>query len=174
MGLLWTPPTVSRELQDNTRAFIAEIAASARRDAICDYWDAELQKIDPKLTIIQAQDNAEAVGLRPGYWHIIRDCTPGPPSILPLIGPEGEFVEPNSSILDMLREGDLQNERAMEARRKQDEESARRRVRDRERAHEDRVGEMMERWEHVMVPKVGMSGNGWTASVDGRRGAKKD
>jgi hypothetical protein len=172
---LWTPPSVSYEHRQVTERQNAELMAAARRDALCDFWDKELQKIDPKLTLIQAKENAEVPGLKPGFWHIIRVIDGGPPAILPLVGDEGEFVEPAGKMLEVLRAGDLQNPRAMEARARQDEESARRRVRDRERAHDDRVTEMTERLASLTQTRVSMSTDTpWSQNVQGRRGVKKD
>lgn len=174
MSRLWTPP-VSREHRESTERFVAELVESTRREVMCDYWDRELQKIDPKLTLIKAHDNATVPGLRPGYWHIVRDCFPGPPSILPLVGDEGEYVEPTSKMLEVLKAGDLQNERAMEARRRQDEESARRRLRDKERGHEERVEEMVDRFKSLTQTRVSMNTDTpWTQNTAGKRGAKKD
>lgn len=173
MPSLWVPPTVSRELQQKTMEHRAELMAAARRDATLDYWDRELQKLDPKLFMIKAADDAQVPGVKPGYYHVIRDCSPAPPAILPIVGDEGEFVEPTSRLLDVLRAGDLQNERAMEARRKQDEESARRRLRDKQRGHEERVEEMMDRWRSVNQTSVSMNRDAaWTQSANGKRAKK--
>lgn len=173
MGRVWVPPRVSRELRESTERHRAEVMEAARRDAMCDFWDRELQKIDPKLTIFQAKENAEVVGVKPGYWHICRDCSPGPPSLLPLVGDEGEFVEPTSRVFDLLRAGDLQNERAMDARRRQDEESARRRARDKQRGHEERVEEMMDRWRSLTQTRVSMNtSTPWTQNMAGRKPRK--
>lgn len=168
MSRLWVPPSVSREHQASTERFSAELVEATRREVMCDYWDRELQKIDPALTLIKAHDDASVPGLRPGYWHIIREVENGPPSILPLVGDEGEYVEPTSRMLDVLRAGDLQNPRVMEDRRRHDEAKERAAVARREAEHELRVGEMMEKFDHLENVHVGMSGS-WTNSVAGRR-----
>lgn len=173
MPSLWVPPAVSRELQQETLKHRAELMAAARRDATCDYWDRELQKIDSKLTLVQAHEDAQVPGLKPGYWHVIRDCTPGPPSILPIVGDAGEFVEPTSRLLELLRAGDLQNPRAMADRRRRDEANARRAERRKQAEHEERVEEMMDRWRAVNKTTVLVSDDvKWTQSANGRRGRR--
>ena len=164
---------VSRELQERTNEHKAQVWAEAVRDATLDYWDAELKKIDEDLFMIKAADDATAAGLKPGYYHVIRRIAGGPPAILPIVGDEGEFVEPTSRLFDVLREGDLQNPRAMEARRRRDEEAARRRARDKQRGHEERVSEMMDRWRAANQTSVSMSRDTpWSQNVAGRKGAK--
>lgn len=173
MASLWVPPSVSRELQHETLQHRAEVLAAARRDATCDYWDKELQKIDSKLTLVKAHEDAQVPGLRPGFWHVVRDCSPGPPSILPVVGDDGEFVEPTSRLLDMLRAGDLQNPRAMADRRRRDEAKAKAAERQKQNDHEDRVSEMMDRWRAVNKTTVLVSDDvAWTQSANGRRGKR--
>lgn len=152
----------------------AELLAAARRDATLDVLERELRKLDDKLMLVKAADDATVPGLKPGYYHVVRDCSPAPPAILPIVGDEGEFVEPTFKLLDVLRAGDLQNERAMAARRRQDEESARRRARDRQRGHEERVEEMTDRWRAVNKTSVSMNRDtAWTQSANGKR-AKRE
>lgn len=170
---VWLPPRISRELAAVTQAHRAEVVQAARRDALCDYWDRELQKIDPALTIFQAKEDATVPGLKPGYWHICRDNPGAPPSLLPLVGDDGEFVEPTSKMLEVLRAGDLQNRRAMEDRARRDEEAERRRERERQDAHEERVSEMLDRLASATQTRVSMTDAApWSQNVQGRRGAK--
>lgn len=141
---------------------------------MCDYWDRELQKIDRALTLIKAHDDASVPGLIPGFWHIIREIEGGPPSILPLVGDDGEYVEPTSRMLEVLRAGDLQSPQAMRARREHDERKAREKERRQQAAHEERVAEMSERLASLTQTRVSMSDAApWSQGVAGRRGAKK-
>lgn len=174
MSQLWVPPRVSRELRDATERHKREVLEAARRDATLDYWDRELKKIDPALTIIKAVDDARVPGLKAGYYHIVREVENGPPSILPIVGENGEFVEPTSRILDLLRAGDLQNPRAMAERRRRDDAAERAREKARQDGHEERVEEMLDRWKSMTQTRVSMSRDTpWSQNVQGRRGARK-
>lgn len=174
MSRLWVPPSVSREHREQTERHKAEVIEAAMRDATCDWWDRELQKLDPALTLIKAHPDAEVPGLKPGYWHIVRDCTPAPPALLPLVGDDGEYVEPTSRIFDLLRAGDLQNPRAIEDRRRKDEINERRKQAEEQQGHEDRVEEMMDRWRAATQTRVSMNQDTpWSQNVAGRRGAKQ-
>lgn len=173
MSSLWLPPSVSREQRQSTLEYQAEVFRNAQRDATIDYWTRELKKIDERLELIKANDDAQAVGLIPGFYHVMLVLPDGPPSLLPLVGDHGEFVEPNSRMLDLLREGDLQNPEAMRARRERDERAAAMRVRDREREREARVGHMVEHWKALTETSVSLNRDSpWTQNQAGRRGAK--
>lgn len=173
MSQLWTPPHVRRDLMDSTNEHVAALRDAALRDATCDFWDRELKKLDSALYMVKAHDDAEVPGLKPGFWHVIRDCSPAPPAILPIVGDDGEYVEPTSRLLDVLRAGDLQSRRAMEDRAKIDEARARSREREEQSAHEDRVTEMIDRVKSLTQTRVSMTDVPWTQNVQGRRGAKK-
>lgn len=154
---LWVPPAVSRELRESTEQHRAEVIAQAIRDATLAEWTRRLKQLDPYLELIKAKDDATAPGMIPGYYHVLRHNPGAPPSLLPVTGPDGEFVEPTEQLLDMLRAGDLQNERAMEDRRRKDEEQARRREAERQRDTEDRQAEILERWKAATQTSVSMN-----------------
>lgn len=170
----WIPPQVADRLRAETEQFQRELIEAAFTDATCDYWDKELAKIDGGLHLIRAKENATVPGLRPGYWHVIRDCSPAPPSIMPIVGDDGEYVEPTDRLLELLRAGDLQNPRAMADRIERDEREERARERRKQAAHEERVEEIAERVAAVTQTRVSMNTDApWTQSTNGRRGAKR-
>ncbi len=142
---MWLPPSVSRDLAAETEQQKADVAQAAIRDASMDFWNRELKQLDEHLELIKARDDASVAGLTPGYWHVMRHNPGGPPSLLPLVGDHGEFVEPTSRMLDLLRSGDLQNERVMRDRRAFDERAAAQRQRDKEQASLDRRADLAER-----------------------------
>lgn len=154
---LWVPPRVSRELSDVTEQHKAEVMASAIRDASIEYFNRELKRVDEHLELIKAKDDATAAGLKPGYWHILRHNPGAPPSLLPLVGDDGEFVEPSSRVFDLLREGDLQNDQVIRAMRERDERAAKQRARDKQRDAEDRIGHMVEHAKAVTRAHVSMT-----------------
>lgn len=166
MSDLWYPPSVSRELQDQTAQYAAEIRAMAQRDATLDTWTKRLKQKDPYLELIKARDDAQCPGMKPGHYHVLRHNPGAPPTLLPISGPDGEFVEPTSALLNLLDEGDLQNERAMEARRAKDEAAEAARRRDDERDTEDRQAEIHERYLAATRAQVSMSTDApWTQNV---------
>jgi len=148
---------VSRELEDLTEQHRAEVFASAIRDARIEHFNRELKQVDEHLELIKARDDATAAGLMPGFWHILRHNPGAPPSLLPLTGDDGEFVEPSDRIFTLLREGDLQNDQVIRARRERDERAAKQRARDKARDAEDRVGLMTEHIKAVSRAHVSMT-----------------
>jgi hypothetical protein len=80
------------------------------------WFDAELKRIDWRLSLVRAHDGAVDRDLIPGYWHIKRDNSQHgmADSYLPIKGPNGEFMEPHSGVLDRLRERDMQRPGAWE------------------------------------------------------------
>jgi hypothetical protein len=116
MGELWTPPAVSQELREETAQRKGE-ALKALRDEAQWKWVAEfnrdLEAVWPGMRLLWCPDpapvEAVAMGARPGRWGILMPSqTGGPGSVKPIIGPDGEFVDPSanaSAIFDQLRVG---------------------------------------------------------------------
>jgi hypothetical protein len=135
------------------------------------HFDAELQRLDPYLSLVKASESADQAGLTPGFWHVQRKNPETMPTYIPLTDDKGGFAEPQSHHLEMLRRADLQRPGAFEEfKRRQDE-----RVREMERRKADqaeqRRTEIAERISHLDVPKVSMS-DGWTNSVRGKKARK--
>jgi len=150
---MWLPPSArEREAMDIHKRQIAE---GAIRDATAEYWTRELRKIDPNLALIKANENAQAVGLKPGYWHVMRAVDNDVTTLLPVVGDDGEYVEPTGRLLEMVKAGDLQNEQAMRARQEFDRRRAAERERDRLREREERKEEMAERLSSMQNVSVG-------------------
>ncbi len=115
---------------------------------VLDHWNTELRKIDRNLRLMQATPNADAPGVLPGFYHLVRlrDNIEGTFMwVQPLRGPGGEFIEPTSAMLDALRESDLQNARAVYDRHRADERRAREAENAQIREDEDRIDEGVER-----------------------------
>lgn len=92
------------------------LACMHQTGGVLDHWNAELKQIDPNLRLMQAGERANCPGVLAGYYHLVRLREPAKPDMLmvqPLRGPNGEFIEPTSQMLDALRAADLQNERVM-------------------------------------------------------------
>lgn len=81
---------------------------------VLDHWNRALKDIDPNLRLMQAQERAKCAGVMAGFYHLVRLRDPAKPDhllVVPLRGPNNEFVEPTSQMLEALRACDLQNER---------------------------------------------------------------
>ena len=90
--------------------------------------DAMLKDLDPRLELVWVNEHAQAPGLLPARWHIRRRNDETLDSYIPLTGPNGEYVEPNSGHVEMMRRNDLwgrnvreELERQREAKRRRQE-----------------------------------------------------
>lgn len=135
------------------------------------HFDAELQRLDPYLSLVKASENANQPGLIPGFWHVQRKNPETMPTYIPLMGEKGEFQEPAFYHLEMLRKADLQRPGAFEEFQRRQDERMRAVERQKAEQAEQRVTEMAERIHHLDVPKVSMS-DGWTNSVRGKKARK--
>jgi hypothetical protein len=117
---LWVPPKVARELREETLEYnVSTLDMFDLFGPFYDKWNRELKKLDPMLRLGKAKEKAFAVGVIPGYYHLIR-INPGAPLwTMPLHDSQGRFVEPTSRMLDQLRERDMQNMRVVRDRQKQ-------------------------------------------------------
>jgi hypothetical protein len=127
-----------RELADNLFS-----VAAVKAD-----FDRDLKQIDPHLEIVKAKDQTTVVGLRAGFWHLVRRPPGHPAYIKPITAnghPEGPYKEPDSSVFEEAMLDDLWNDRARKANRKRMKtaEDARQRRKDREA--QDRIAEFGER-----------------------------
>lgn len=170
---LWLPPRVSKEYRESTQRLHADLREQFWfRGPVAAAWNPELQKLDPYLRLGQAKEGASHAGVIPGYWHLLRLNPSAPWSVMPLQGPQGEFVEPTSRMLETLRANDLQNARVVADRERADRLAELAREREQQNAHEERVGEMSERWRAVTETSVSMSDAApWTQNTKGRRAA---
>lgn len=99
MSALVLPPIVQ---YNEERARLTE-----RHDALR-WFDAQLRELDPNLSLVKASESAVDRDLTPGYWHIRRSNPIGLDTYMRVTGPNGEFMEPHSGVLDRLRQADLQ------------------------------------------------------------------
>lgn len=169
---MWLPPRVSAQLESERAAHYARVERLTDTLDTMEHFNRALREIDPYLQLVRAKLVIEAgTPLKPGYWHLVRHNPGAPPSITTIEGPDGEYVEPNSSIFEMLRKQDLQNPRAVRERRRFDE--AARVAAEREEARErERVNaEVMERYLAGTRTQVSMV-PGWSQNAAGRRGRR--
>lgn len=81
---------------------------AVRHHALQDF-DRQLKELDENSELVRAHEQADAPGMIPGYWHVRHtDPVTGWQAYIALKGPEGQFSEPHSGHLEMMREADLQ------------------------------------------------------------------
>jgi hypothetical protein len=143
----WTPPAVTRQLADEAERDAATVHLAKALRGQLDFWNRELRQIDDRLELVWFDENVDIVGVVPCRYHLIRrNDPPAPVSVIPITGPDGEFIEPNSALFDRLRAADLWNDEARRDRQKRHEELIRRKRRQQERETEERQEEILERY----------------------------
>lgn len=164
-------PKVSREHLAGTRQWEARVKGMMHTTGpILDHWQPVLADIDPLLRLWRAHENAHAAGVLPGYYHLVRLNEGAPMWLMPLMGPQHEFVEPTDAMLRGLRRADLQNprvlrDRALAARR---EETAKERAEARD--DEDRLAEAWQRVQAIRRTQVLMSPDiPWAQNAAGQK-----
>lgn len=157
MSALWLPPGAQRdsEVARETRLIQAQVERVARS---LEHWNRELATIDPYLSVVLAKPETTVDGLRGGYYHLVRQQPGSPAYIKPIEGPNGEWRDLDSSILDIALEDDLWNDRTQRMRREQNEKREAARQRERDRNAQARAAEFNERWHarntvSIQVPK---------------------
>lgn len=171
MGKLWVPPSVSQALRDTTAQHNRELLDMFQLNgSVQSRWNPELARLDPLLKLGKAKDGADDPQVRPGFWHLIRLNELAPFWVQPLTDARGGFVEPTSQMLEMLRLSDLQNSRAVKARRAEDERLMRERNAARAREDEVRNDELRERVAAVTRTQVSMNPDTpWTQNAAGAK-----
>lgn len=149
------PASVARKYAEERNAHRADLlrALEATSQQLA-YWNQRLKEIDPHLQLVKAQSSTTLPGLKPGYFHIIRDNGHAPPTVWPLQGRDGEFREPDSGMLEELARGDMWSERS---RREQERAASAAKAaaqREREREREERMDEIRERMKAATNPST--------------------
>jgi hypothetical protein len=139
---------------------------------VCVAFDRELKRIDEKLMMVWFDEGADlpsgAVG---GRYHLIRDNEGAPPSVIPITGPGGEFIEPNSGLFEWLRKGDMWNAQARRDRDEARDRARRAAERAREREREELQEELRDRFNANFRTSVSLNrDSAWSQNARGRRG----
>lgn len=168
---LWVPPKVSQELQQQTQAHQVELLEMVHRKGVMDDFNRDLKRIDSYLELIWAPGNARAPGLIPNRYHVLRHNPGAPPTLLPIVGPDGEYVEPNSGVFDLLREQDMWSSEASYDRKRRERAAEDTEKRRKAREDEQRREELEERWKAATRTQVLLSPDvRWSQNASGRRG----
>lgn len=145
MSALWLPAGAQRdnEVARETRLLQAQVYRAAQA---LEHYNRELQLIDPHLSVVLAKPTTTVEGLKGGYYHLVRQAPGSPAYIKPIEGPNGEWRDLDSSVLDLALEDDLWNDRTQRLRREHAEKREQAKQRDRDRAAQARAAEFDERW----------------------------
>lgn len=175
MGRAWVPPAVDRKLREESNVYTASVESMVERfRGVLGEFNPLLRDLDPYLELIFAPPNAEAAGLTPGRYHVMRHNPDAPPSLMVIEGPDGEFVEPTSRLLDELRAKDMWSPEAMRDRDERKRQRAVAREAEKQRETEDRQQEILERWLAVSRTFVSLDQSSpWTQNRAGRRAAAR-
>lgn len=167
---LWTPPSanphkrpaaVSEEHASIVRQWEQSVLSMMHQTGgILDYWNEELKKIDRNLRLMQAMPLASAPGVKAGYYHLVRFRDPVEGTFMmvqPLHDAEGNFVEPTSGMLDMLKWADLQSDQIVRARQENDRRAAESAERAQRNADEARLDQGVELYKSLTNTQISVS-----------------
>jgi hypothetical protein len=146
-------------------------------DPVCREWNPLLKAVDPLLKMGRARPKAYWPGwpVIPNYYHLLRENPTAPWSVKPITAPDGKsFKEPDSALLDKLRETDLQNPRIFGALLAQQELQEKEREREERERDEERQGEIWDRFLAATRTQVLTSPDvPWSQNHKGRGGRGK-
>lgn len=109
---LWLPPTMDDEAYRQAADAMAARFITDRHPL-----GAKLREIDPHLDLVRVTDREPnpPFGMRPGLWHLHRKNPDSPDSYVPIQGPDGEYVEPVSELVDWVKKQDAWDRRVQAA-----------------------------------------------------------
>jgi hypothetical protein len=177
MSRIFVPPRVARELAEESRQWAADLDKVCHTDKTCEEWTRELRGLDPKLRMVRAPERPVlGLSLHPGCYHVIRDNDFGaPPSVVTAVrGPDGEFIEPPGKLLDAIKSMDLQNPAVVRAMAARVAAAQAQEERQKANRHEEKVDEVMERWDAAHRAQVSMNTDvPWSQNAAGLRQVRK-
>lgn len=142
---LWVPPAEFERQLDVRQRHLAELLGQVDLLEKMTYWNKELRQIDPDLQLVKANEDTRLPELRPGYWHVLRRNAAAPVTVIPVQGPNGEYREPDSSLFEELRRGDMWSNRSEAERKRTMRKLKQAEERQRDREREERIDEAVER-----------------------------
>lgn len=171
--MLWLPPSERQRRIDRRAEYATSLLVGLAAKERFDDWNRELKQISPYLELVKAHSQARHPALRPGFWHVLYRPPAGVPTILVHEGPDGEYREPDSGLLEMLRRSDLWSDRSIRERERIDrmlEQSRQRRI---EREREERIDEVRQRAKAAVNPGVSFTRvpGGWSYRAGARKAA---
>lgn len=149
----------------------AMVQAAAERKGALMWFDRQLKDIDPLLDLVKATGNAQAPGMRPGFWHVRRrNPAPAIDTYIPITTPDGEFCEPSTWWLEDFRRDDAWNNGGWAEMQRRWDRRALSQQREKDRHREDRIEELAGRIKAKTNPAVSFSDNKWTYRAGARDG----
>lgn len=135
--------------------------------------ERDLQDIDPMLSLVRAREQVENPEMRPGFWHVRRCNAPFPDSYITIEGPDGQFVEPHSGVVEWFRREDTRRQGYFDDLRKAKERGKREQAIRRAEFHADQRVELAERIKAYANPGVSFAGTGrgWSYRAGAKRAA---
>lgn len=185
MTRLHLPPKTLREIEKEkwVRQRAEHRALAARLldfdDPVCQEWTPHLRDIDPLLALGRGRNRAYGdgveIGVRPGYFHIVRRNDTAPWTIHAITGPDGEsYMDPDSGMLEDLKRSDLQNPKVCADLIAAQEEREARREREIENERAELNEDVLERFKAGTRAQVSMSSDvPWSQNAAGQRDARE-
>lgn len=133
---LWTPLQTEDQKRD---------AQIDRSIYLAKEFNRQLRDLDDRLELVFVKPTADDPVLVPGRWHIRHVDPDGIVTYMVIAGPQGEYLEPHSGVLDELRARSLFTDQGIRAAKERVERKNRERQREAERQAEDRKAELAER-----------------------------
>lgn len=177
---LYVPNSVVRQEVDQANQINAEIREMALSFAgTMRYWTTEYQRelSDTRLEIVFMPPTAdESLGIVPGRYHLVRrNEPPTPPSLIPIEGDSGEFVEPGSWHIERMRGSDLQNPQLMHAVRQRKEAAERAKEREKQRDDDERMEHLRDAYKARFSTSVSLNrSTPWSQNVKGKKTRQKE
>ena len=175
MSRIFLPPKVARELLEERQQFASDIDKVCHSDKTCETWTRELKRLDPLLRMVRAPEhNVLGLPLHAGCYHLIRDNVGAPPSVTPVLGPDGGFTEPPGKLLDELKGMDLWDTRVERMRERIQRAEAEREERQKLARRQEKVEEITERWDAATRTQISMNRDTpWSQNAAGARQVRK-
>lgn len=162
MADLWVPASEHNRRVEGQRQFVGQLLQQGELLQRVRHWNRELASIDRYVEVFKADDNARHPSLRPGFYHLVRRPPVGMPAIVCHEGPNGEFRDLDSSILQTLRNADMWNSERQRDAKKMAERAQKAQEREEEREREARVQEITDRLRSRSNASVLIGGKPWT------------
>lgn len=130
-----------------------------------------LRQIDDRLSLVWANEQADAPGLVPGRWHVRRRNGAGvPDTYMAILGEGGSYREPDSSILRELQKRDLWTRDGMRDLERRGDAEVRAREAAAERTRAERREEFRDRYKALDSPGVSFNvGEGFSVRAGKRK-----
>jgi hypothetical protein len=162
---------VSRELRQETERENAELLSMARHRDVINDFNKDLKRMDHRLEMVWFDEDADAQGVIPGRYHLLRIEAGIPTTPIPLCDETGGFIEPNSGLFEWLQKSDMWNAAAKRDQVRARDEARKAAERRKEQEAEERLEELKDRYNARFRTSISMNDSApWAQNQLGRRG----